>query len=111
MIGRSHYLLYQITKERQQIKHRVWNLYRQGKHKARVFKSALGITAENVDELIRLIRQAAIDGVVVQELETALGREFKLDWTIPGTDAIELRTIWILSQGSIDPQLVSAFIK
>jgi hypothetical protein len=82
-----------------------------GKHKARVFKSALGITAENVDELIRLIRQAAIDGVVVQELETALGREFKLDWTILGTDAIELRTIWIISQGSIDPQLVSAFIK
>ena len=26
-----------------------------GKHKARVFKSVLGITADNVDELIRLI--------------------------------------------------------
>ena len=64
-----------------------------------------------MDELIRLIRQAAIDGVVVQELETAFGREFKLDWTIPGTNAIELRTIWILLQGSINPQLVSAFIK
>ena len=37
-----------------------------GKHKARVFQSALGITTENVDRLKALVEQAAISGEVVQ---------------------------------------------
>ncbi len=64
-----------------------------GKHKAIVFKSVLGITAENVTQLDQLIRQAAIAGDVVQERTTEFGREFKLDWVIPNTNAVQLRTI------------------
>jgi hypothetical protein len=33
-----------------------------GKNKARVFQSALGITAENADLLYALVRQAAVEG-------------------------------------------------
>ncbi|PSB16624.1 hypothetical protein C7B65_21100 [Phormidesmis priestleyi ULC007] len=82
-----------------------------GKHKAKVFKSALGITAENVERLDQLIRQAAIEGEIVQEQVTEFGQEFKLDWTLPDTNAVQLRTIWIIPQDSTEPQLVSAFIK
>ncbi|NJP09740.1 MAG: hypothetical protein HC866_09835 [Leptolyngbyaceae cyanobacterium RU_5_1] len=82
-----------------------------GKHKARVFKSTLGITPDNVDQLYQLVQQAAVGGEVVQERSTEFGQEFKLDWTIPGVDGIQLRTIWIIAQDTSEPQLVSAFIK
>jgi hypothetical protein len=82
-----------------------------GKHKARVFQSALGITRENVDYLYDLVRQAAIAGEVVQERSTPFGQEFKVDWTVPGFDQVRLRTLWIIASESTIPQLVSAFIK
>lgn len=82
-----------------------------GKHKARVFKSALGITADNVEQLVQLIQLAAIQGEVVQTQTTDFGQEFKLDWVIPDHDALQLRTLWIIPHDSADPQLVSAFIK
>ena len=82
-----------------------------GKHKAKVFKSALGITAENVQLLYQLVQQAAMEGDVVQAQTTEFGQEFKLDWIVPETDGVQLRTIWLIPQGSIVPQLVSAFIK
>jgi hypothetical protein len=82
-----------------------------GKHKARVFKSALGITADNAEQLVQLIQLAAIQGEVVQSRTTDFGQEHKLDWTIPDHDDLQLRTIWIIPQDSADPQLISAFIK
>ncbi len=65
-----------------------------GKHKARVFLSVLGITAENADVLKQLIQTAAIGGEVVQQDSTPFGNQFKVDWTVPNTEAIQLRTIW-----------------
>jgi hypothetical protein len=82
-----------------------------GKHKARVFKSALGITADNAEPLVQLIQLAAVQGVVVQARTTDFGQEFKLDWVIPDHDELQLRTIWIIPHDSAEPQLVSAFIK
>jgi hypothetical protein len=82
-----------------------------GKHKARVFRAVLGITRENADRLYELVRQAAIAGEVVQERSTPFGQEFKVDWTIPGLDRVQLRTLWIISSELTIPQLVSAFIK
>lgn len=82
-----------------------------GKHKARVFKAVLGITAENVEQLYKLVQQAAIEGDVVQRTVTSFGEEFKLDWKIPETDGIQLRTLWIIESETDTPRLVSAFIK
>jgi hypothetical protein len=64
-----------------------------GKHKARVFKSALGITADNVEMLVQLIQLAAVQGEVVQTRTTDFGQEFKLDWAIPEHYKLQLRTI------------------
>ena len=82
-----------------------------GKHKARVFASALGITANNAKVLRELILRAAIEGKVVQQANTAFGRQFKVDWQIPDSDAVVLRTIWKLTSESAVPQLISAFIR
>ncbi len=82
-----------------------------GKNKARIFSSRLGITTENAEVLYSLIQQAAIEGEVVQQSSTEFGQQFKVDWTIPDTEAIELRTIWETNLTNPNPRLISAFIK
>ena len=82
-----------------------------GQHKARVFASALGITAENADDLRELIAQAAIEGEVIQQDSTEFGRLYKVDWTISGRKSLILRTLWEVTSDRLNPRLVSAFIK
>ncbi len=82
-----------------------------GKHKARVFASALGITAENAEDLRQLIQKAAVEGTIIQQNPTEFGTLFKVDWTIPYTDQVVLRTLWELKSTHPNPRLVSAFIK
>jgi hypothetical protein len=82
-----------------------------GKHKARVFQSALGITRDNPHLLRYLIQRAAIEGEVIQQSPTAYGQLFKVDWTIPDTNGLELRTLWEITVENPNPRLVSAFIK
>ncbi|MBE9078457.1 hypothetical protein IQ241_14320 [Romeria aff. gracilis LEGE 07310] len=82
-----------------------------GKHKARVFASALGITAENAGDLQELIAEAAIEGEVIQQDRTEFGQLYKVDWTIPGQVPIVLRTLWELTTAQSNPRLVSAFIR
>jgi hypothetical protein len=82
-----------------------------GKHKARVFASALGITADNAEDLRQLIQRAAIEGTIIQRNSTEFGTLFKVDWTIPNADQIVLRTLWELKTDQPNPRLVSAFIK
>ena len=81
------------------------------KNKARVFASALGITAENSEELYVLIVRAAVEGEVAEQTSTGFGQIWKVDWSIPGYDQIILRTIWETTLSSPNPRLVSSFIK
>jgi hypothetical protein len=82
-----------------------------GKHKARVFASALGITAENASDLRELILQAAILGEVIQQDNTDFGQLFKVDWIIPDQEQVVLRTLWEITLQGLEPRLVSAFIR
>lgn len=85
--------------------------HQSGKHKARVFASALGITPENVDDLQQLIARAAVCGEVVQQNSTEFGQLFKVDWAISNYDRVVLRTLWEITSVNPNPRLVSAFIK
>ena len=82
-----------------------------GKHKARVFASILGITLENADVLRELIQTAAVAGEVVQQSTTQFGQQFKVDWIVPDTDGIRLRTIWETTTNNLYPRLITAFLK
>jgi hypothetical protein len=82
-----------------------------GKHKARVFTSVLGITAENADILRQLVQTAAIEGEVIQQDVTAYGQQFKVDWIVPDTNEIRLRTIWEITSKNPNPRLITAFLK
>lgn len=82
-----------------------------GKHKAKVFASALGITVENADDLRTLIVRAAIAGEVIQQGSTEFGQLYKVDWTVPDQESIVLRTLWEITVEQPNPRLVSAFIR
>jgi RNAse (barnase) inhibitor barstar len=71
----------------------------------------LGITANNAEILRELIQKAAIEGEVIQEDTTDFGQQFKVDWTVPDTSGIELRTIWEVTTTNSNPRLISAFLK
>ncbi len=82
-----------------------------GKHKARVFASVLEITADNAEVLRQLVQTAAIEGEVIQQDATAFGQQFKVDWIVPNTDGIRLRTIWEITSKNPNPRLITAFLK
>jgi hypothetical protein len=82
-----------------------------GKHKARVFASVLGIKAQNADILRELVQTAALLGEVVQQNTTPFGEQFKVDWIVPDTDGIRLRTIWEITAKNPNPRLITAFLK
>lgn len=82
-----------------------------GKHKARVFAAALGIKADNAEDLRQLIAQAAVEGEVVQQGSTAFGQLYKVDWVIIDRGSVVLRTLWEVRTDQPAPRLVSAFIK
>jgi hypothetical protein len=58
-----------------------------------------------------LIQRAAIEGEVVQQAITEFGQQFKVDWTIPNNEGLQLRTIWEINLINSNPRLISAFIK
>lgn len=47
----------------------------------------------------------------MQQTETLFGQEFKVDWLVPRTNGIQLRTIWEIASDSTNPRLISTFIK
>lgn len=82
-----------------------------GRHKAKVFASALGITADNAEDLKALVARAAIEGQIAQQSKTAFGQIIKVDWPVPEQDQVILRTLWEITLDNPLPRLVSAFIK
>jgi hypothetical protein len=86
-------------------------MHTRGKEKARVFASVLGITRDNASELVSLIRQAAIAGEVTKEDSTVFGQYYRVDWSIPASRDVVLRTIWEVAVGEEIPRLISAFIR
>ena len=65
----------------------------------------------NTQVLHSLIQRAAIEGEVVQQAITEFGQQFKVDWTIPNNEGLQLRTIWEINLINSNPRLISAFIK
>ena len=61
--------------------------------------------------LLALIRQAAVEGEVVQQTATNYGQLFKIDWTIPETGGLQLRTTWEIASAATNPRLITAFVK
>lgn len=85
---------------------------RSGRHKARVFKAALGFDLSNYIDLIRAIR----DGITIYEARlverTVHGELWQVDMPVTGpTGAASVRTGWIYEEGSDVPRLTTAFVR
>jgi hypothetical protein len=81
-----------------------------GKHKARIFLSTLGMTADNAEELRQILLE------VVQAHEARLGRQdefgqrYRLDFTIEWQNRrATLRSGWIIEHDSGIPRLTTCY--
>lgn len=82
----------------------------QGKHKARLFSSILGMTVENAQDL----RQILLEAVKVHEVELGrcdnFGQRYTLDFTLEWQGkSTTLRSAWILEQDSNTPRLTTCY--
>jgi len=83
-----------------------------GKHKARVFATALGLTAENVDELRVALLRAAVENEAVPTSSDRFGERYMIDFEIEGpTGKAIVRSAWILRHGESTPRLTSCYVR
>ncbi|MCO6458761.1 MAG: hypothetical protein J5I93_25925 [Pirellulaceae bacterium] len=82
-----------------------------GKHKARVFLSSCGLTAEHADELRVALLNAA------QNLDTELGEQddygqrYVIDLEVRGpAGTAQVRSAWIIRKGEDYPRFVSCYV-
>ncbi len=82
-----------------------------GKHKARVFASALGLNAEDSEELHQALLSAAVSEEVLPAEEDKYGKRYVLDFemkTDVGTATV--RSAWIVRREEEFPRLTSCWI-
>jgi hypothetical protein len=82
-----------------------------GKHKARVFQSALGLTRKDWRLLARAIRENLTEVEWVADDADEFGRRYHVDMNVEimGRSAM-VRTLWIVRRGEEFPRLSSCFV-
>ncbi|MFB9266899.1 DUF6883 domain-containing protein [Bradyrhizobium erythrophlei] len=82
-----------------------------GRHKARVFREALGLQWSDASWLRNALLEAARSGEAVQDGEDAWGRYWRLDATVRRQEkSVVVRTIWIVRTGESVPRFVSCWV-
>ena len=81
-----------------------------GKHKARLFSSILGMTADNAEQL----RQILLEAVQIQEArlgrQDEFGQRYTVDFQIEWQNrSATLRSGWIIEHGSEIPRLTTCY--
>lgn len=85
--------------------------HHRGRHKARLFKSALGFTADDAVELQRLLLNAARHQEAVFLGADDYGQRYTIDLattTTHGTATV--RSLWIIRMGEHFPRLASCYV-
>ena len=79
-----------------------------GRHKARVFREALGLQRSGASWLRDALLEAARSGAAVQDGEDAWGTYWRLDATVRRQEkSAVVRTIWIVRIGESVPRFVT----
>lgn len=84
----------------------------EGKNKARVFASVLGLTKLNAEDLIKAIREAVLKTEAVKQTESAYGTKYTVDFsfTYNGITAT-IRTGWIVEKNDGIARSITCYIK
>ena len=82
-----------------------------GKHKAKVFRSVLGLGRADAREFRARLRQAAAEEHASESTTDEYGTRYVIDfeWTRDGLSA-RIRSSWIVLHGQIRPRFVTCFV-
>ena len=88
----------------------------EGKHKARVFLTKLGVTRSDADRLRELILEGILVAEATEESSIAYGRRFVVDLLISWVQGVVLstavvRTAWIIRNDEDFPRLTTCFVR
>lgn len=83
----------------------------EGRHKARVFQSVLGLSAKDAEFLRQAILQAAIEQEATQMEMDEYGTRFILDFELfVNEHRAQVRTGWIIRTKETFPRLVTCYV-
>lgn len=83
----------------------------EGKHKARVFRSALGLTVDDADRLRQMIMDHILIAEAKQQSSTSYGQRFAVEFEVKGSQGmVTIRTAWIIRDDEDFPRLTSCYI-
>ncbi|MEH2006475.1 DUF6883 domain-containing protein [Nostoc sp.] len=82
----------------------------EGKHKARIFSSILGMTTDNAEELRQIILKVVKTHEVCLARHDEFGQRYTLDFTLEWQDrSATIRSAWIIEEGSDIPRLTTCY--
>jgi len=82
-----------------------------GRHKARVFASALGITREDAEVLRRRLLDAAAEEDVALRERDDYGQRYVLDFLMTGPrGSATVRSVWMVSTNQQTPRLLTCYV-
>ena len=80
-----------------------------GRHKQRFFVT-IGFSPDRPEDLVTALRRVAREGVLREETATGYGTKYIIDgWLVAPIGLVGIRTVWIIPEGSLVPELVTAF--
>jgi hypothetical protein len=84
----------------------------EGKHKARVFNSALGFKQSDSTELAEAIRAELPYYPATTKEAGVWGQKYEVALPIIGKNdrVVDVMTVWIVREGTLYPRLVTAFV-
>lgn len=82
-----------------------------GQHKARVFKSALGWTADQAEDVRRRLFEVALHEDAGFLAADDYGQRYALDFGVPNAGAVvTVRSLWIVRHGEDFPRFTSCYV-
>jgi hypothetical protein len=83
----------------------------EGRHKARLFESLLGINLENAEDLIRSLEHVARNLDVAEGKLDQYGQRYTIDFVFAGpAGKATIRSAWIIRSDENFPRLVTCYI-
>ncbi|NEP09096.1 MAG: hypothetical protein F6K14_02375 [Symploca sp. SIO2C1] len=82
-----------------------------GQHKARVFKSALNLGIENVEELKVALLEAVTNNDAVVDRRNSYGQKYVIDFAMTcSNQTATIRSVWMIRNDENFPRLVTCYI-
>jgi hypothetical protein len=83
----------------------------EGRHKAHLFETLLGINQENSDLLLNALKQVALSSEASLGKLDEYGQRYLIDFPIAGPEgSATIRSAWIVRRDEDFPRLVSCYI-